>query len=710
MASIHLNDTDLSRTLVANYLADLRNNRPSRPSGSRPLPAKSSTLPPQPPPPISQDPNANEPSGLDAESMTALPQIKDDDQPRTISSPFHRRAQSDVSKSFSVSSRTSIGRPLVRDVSQGSHSIRGRKVSPTATIQVQGDSVSPNRAYRESGTRWIERQEAIALRDALQEMDIRDEEKRIHEAAQNEAAELVWKHRNPHAAEEEKTAAYKNPDLANNRFKQHLEKGAHARSQSQSYGELAKRMPRSTSSRSVSDTSTSSNEPKQSCDSSDSARPRKESIEIGYSKVPSTRDNASSPRRRSGAGRVISSGSTKGLFRNPEDEIYEEPEQTDEHRGSPHVRFEAVAPLRATQRNSLPQGSRPLPAPDSNRKKFNPFEIHRNVPSKSLDAQYTTNTPSKPSTPDQSDGENVVNEGVEIRSDDIRAATSMRRKDRSPNLPTPTAVSDRAGRPIVSFDPKWRPSTETRQDVQPIRQDRNNIVPTINVSSEVAPAPPVIVLPEEHNKPATTGPVIPSINLPSQDAPTIVPSISLPGEVEDSTKSSAHSVRPLPDPSARSQGKQKTRLPWLHHNQTFASRAGVPTATCANCALPIAGRVVTASGSGSNSSQKVRFHPECFTCFHCSTSLEAAEFYPEPENKRLERLEQEGLTEQEERTDLRFYCHLDFHEFFSPRCRSCKTPIEGQVIIAAGAEWHVGHFFCAECGDVSMIFPISTKG
>ena len=48
---------------------------------------------------------------------------------------------------------------------------------------------------------------------------------------------------------------------------------------------------------------------------------------------------------------------------------------------------------------------------------------------------------------------------------------------------------------------------------------------------------------------------------------------------------------------------------------------------------------------------------------------------------------------------LRFYCHLDFHELFSPRCKSCKTPIEGEVIVACGAEWHQGHFFCAQCGD-----------
>jgi hypothetical protein len=92
------------------------------------------------------------------------------------------------------------------------------------------------------------------------------------------------------------------------------------------------------------------------------------------------------------------------------------------------------------------------------------------------------------------------------------------------------------------------------------------------------------------------------------------------------------------------------------------------------------------------------FHPECFTCHQCSTALECVAFYPEPTSKRHERLAAEGIPTDSD-IDIRFFCHLDFHEFFSPRCKSCKTPIEGEVIVAAGAEWHVGHFFCGECGD-----------
>lgn len=117
-----------------------------------------------------------------------------------------------------------------------------------------------------------------------------------------------------------------------------------------------------------------------------------------------------------------------------------------------------------------------------------------------------------------------------------------------------------------------------------------------------------------------------------------------------------------------------------------------------------------------------RFHPECFKCHACSTNLECVAFYPEPERKhheRIARIQQrmqgfevempdgvsaadvQQLEDEDGDEALRFFCHLDFHELFSPRCKSCKTPIEGEVVVACGAEWHVGHFFCAQCGDVS---------
>lgn len=137
-------------------------------------------------------------------------------------------------------------------------------------------------------------------------------------------------------------------------------------------------------------------------------------------------------------------------------------------------------------------------------------------------------------------------------------------------------------------------------------------------------------------------------------------------------------------------------------------------ALCNQCALPIAGRIVSAAGC--------RFHPECFACYQCGEHLECVAFYPEPSNKLAERVNRirarlagqdiaflpthptpkdMARLEHDDGTDeaQRFFCHLDFHELFSPRCKSCKTPIEGEVIVACGAEWHAGHFFCAQCGD-----------
>jgi phage gp16-like protein len=64
----------------------------------------------------------------------------------------------------------------------------------------------------EQGTRWMEKQEAQSLRAALEDMDIAEEEK-IHKDAQDEAAELVWKHRNPNSPFANPEAPYMNPDI-----------------------------------------------------------------------------------------------------------------------------------------------------------------------------------------------------------------------------------------------------------------------------------------------------------------------------------------------------------------------------------------------------------------------------------------------------------------------------------------------------------------
>lgn len=132
------------------------------------------------------------------------------------------------------------------------------------------------------------------------------------------------------------------------------------------------------------------------------------------------------------------------------------------------------------------------------------------------------------------------------------------------------------------------------------------------------------------------------------------------------------------------------------------------TATCHACSTPIEGKVIALAGI------KERWHPVCMACHVCAITLSDFDISPEPDfarKARLARIEarEAGIYVAEgEVTDgdgvwgrkLRFYCHLDWHEAFAPRCKHCKTPIIGEHVVALGGQhWHFGHFFCAECGD-----------
>jgi hypothetical protein len=654
------------------YLSSLRSDRPARPSGSRPPPFKTSTYPspakedllPRANSTVPEGPSKSGPDGhLEASKSGHASEVH-------VS---RNGAKSPVPPTSPPRPRTGLGRPLVFDPAHNnSYSVRGRKVSPTAVVQATPHDESV--PYRESGARWMERQEAISLRDALKVMDQKEQEKRIHKAARDEAAELVWKHRNPLAAEAEKSRPFRNPDLTpNNRLRAHLLKGAHARSQS-----------------------------------------------VATESAPSSMaPNESASRRWSSGQRIVSSGSSKGVFRNPDDQIYEEPEEApaSQQIAQPQL-AEGEMPLQNRHRNFLPRGSRPLPdrsstIPES--KNLDRFEIHRNPPSQSRNATYTANSP--PTTPmiefiPEVDAP-TSKDGIEIRGDDIRAATTMRLKDRSPKLPTPTAVSDVPGRPIVSFEKTWQPTEDSSRPEDAVERKPVQPYPIIPAATVSAPTVPIINLPDDddHVVPVANKdtPPIPSISIAdagstpliSVTVPSAPPTIEVSSDSSDSNNSIENKARPLPRPSKSfppnlSPTKPTSRLPWLNSSP----RAGVPTATCANCSLPISGRIVTASGSSTNSPSQLKamFHPECFSCHQCSTALECVAFYPEPTSKRHERLAAEGIPTDSD-IDIRFFCHLDFHEFFSPRCKSCKTPIEGEVIVAAGAEWHVGHFFCGECGD-----------
>ncbi|KZF22235.1 hypothetical protein L228DRAFT_247879 [Xylona heveae TC161] len=436
----------------------------------------------------------------------------------------------------------------------------------------------------------------------------------------------------------------------------------------------------------------------------------------------------------------------RGIFRNPRDCIYEEPETSADERIGRGGRLRSSVALNAKPNDPSPKTSSNVDAylgrgysPVKGIEKFSSVEIHKNPPTQSRNPAYTSNslppTPPDSATASDNDGHGIADEGeeeekyaprkdgIEIRGDDIRAATSMRLKDRSPRLPMPTVVSNKPGRHIVSFNKDWKPLQEFQGDHSEERRSdllRTNLTgsralpdppskPSPPRSIQSAPVIPTINLPEEPSSArgnSSTKPPIPTINVP--DAPTIT--FDGPSKAPSINVSSSESGGPRSRPLPKTHGFPSRPLPF-HSSTAPASSYHVtptirrPTAACSQCGMSIQGRTVSAGG--------FRFHPECFRCYNCGEGLECVAFYPEPDPKRAERLNrirrrakgehiehEEGKTKADDGEDApRFYCHLDYHEFFSPRCRSCKTPIEGEVVVACGGEWHVGHFFCAECGD-----------
>ena len=707
----------------ADYLKSLRADRPARPGGSRPLPERTAAFAPEP--------YARAASAMSSRPPYSTQQLESSRttiQERSASALSHRRAQSNMLVMDAVNSAD--GRPLV----QRPHKRRTTRDTSAASITLNPSSSRPvpPLTYRENGMRWMEKQEARSLREALEDMDLREEVK-VHAAAQNEASELVWRHLN-----EDLPHKYTEP---RRNYKMHLEKGAHERSQSQGWYDLPRQLDGTAPSRhpSGSDhsnsntggghtsddtapTSTSSSAPRRVIEKSQDERP---TIHIEWDspeKKAYTNLAFQLPAQKS-AHRYSSGSRTKtshgGPFRNPDDKIYDDTEDGKRVASSSSSRASMIpTPLAAKAQNpmsnphsvsqqNLPSHEVPYRTPE----RFHRSEIYRNPPSQSRDPSYVRNTlpissfnKNKEQTYPRNEGKPYTKDGIEIRSDDIRAATSMRMKDRSPRLRSPAVVSDQPGRHIISFDKEWKPKDAGMQD-------------EVGSHNEIRFKP---------RMPASTAsaPVIPTINAP--DAPSV--SIDRPSK-EASVPSISISDAPVPTISLSDERPVSRALPtsWKdcrstpanrplpHHSSTTPAPTSTPhwtptshraTAQCAACALPISGRIVTAASH--------RFHPHCFTCHHCAEPLECVAFYPEPDPKRAGRVariqarlhgdelpdEKSGETAADDGDDsLRFYCHLDYHELFSPRCRSCKTPIESEVVMACGASWHVGHFFCAECGD-----------
>lgn len=661
-------------TLPANYLKDLRTNRPARPTGSRPYPGKAAASTPD-----IQD--SLPPRAASAFAMYRQPDSPPEDHPRSGSALSHRR------KSSYASENGPTGRPLAQEP----RSVSIRKHVFPSEISSRAVAVSPVPSYRESRHRHQEKEEARSLRDALQGLDIQDEV-RLHQAAQDEATDLVWMHQNPGQHLKTPYAPYRNPDASRRSQSPVRDHSIHRQSYKNSASNNFRHSMGSTGS------SSGPSSPEFADNHDPSARRRssltgnlKKNLKVNFA-LPAEEIETSTVKDNS-ASRKVSGDSSKGIFRNPDDHIYEEPVDTAKEVVEPIPNFSRSdsSALRNKPRNSLPsfpRATKPLPwlrdrnTNGSVRDKISRFDIHKDLPTQSRDPGYTRNESTPPPPPAEDEGI-PMKDGKEIRSDDIRAATSKRLSDRSEKLPMPSAVSDRIGRPIVSFDRTWKPSDQPK----PVRQ---NTVNRSSASPAPAPAPPAPSI--EVSQPEASS--IPVINVPDIKEPTI-------SEMSEPTRPGGKPSKPASQPAAANNRQAPPRRPAQDSPDRWYSsysRSGVPTARCESCSHKISGKIVTAGGC--------RFHPECFICFHCQTPLECVAFYEEPEASRNERLA--DAPSDEDRVP-RFYCHLDFHELFSPRCKSCKTPIEGEVVVACGAEWHVGHFFCAECGDVCMS-PASIQG
>ncbi|PYH99131.1 LIM domain protein [Aspergillus ellipticus CBS 707.79] len=678
--------TYMSNDQIATYLKDLRTNRPARPGGSRPLLTKST----------GSSSGARE--NLPPRAASAMSSYEHSSVHSRAAEVEHPRATSSLSNHRPTSSRGALGSPVGRPLVQEPRTVPIRQnISPARAFSRSGPT-SPNSVYRESHQRRIEKEQARSLRDALQEMDLEDDIE-LHDAAQNEATELVWMHQNPGLPYKNPYAPYHNPDLGSPQ--QSPDKSSYY-SQGQKLGSPTARRG---SRRLVYQGSTVRNSDAGNSKWDDGKStlyegpdailgdelpsPKKngtlrKNLKVNFA-LPQEEISSEDSSNSHGLGLAnLGKDTSKGIFRNPHDQIYEEPRLhsgKDEETRPNFSRSDSSA-LKNTPRNAPPRGSRPLPSRFSSLPfvdKLSRFEIHKNPPTQSTNPEYKMNSPLSRSSTAPSvveEQQPPMKDGFEIRGDDIRAATSKRLKDRSTRLPMPTAVSDRAGRPIVSFDPSWRPV----EAQSPSKRDGLKGWDATPKPPSPEPAAPAIEVSEP--------PSIPVINLPDDKEPTISEIASPSQSRATSDRSSSIPVKSNERPNRSPPKKPSTGLQsrWL---STY-TRSGVPTAACEACTLPIAGKIVTAAGT--------RFHPECFVCHHCQTPLECVAFYEEPQAKRNERLA-EASSHDEEAYTPRFYCHLDFHEHFSPRCKSCKTPIEGEVVVACGSEWHVGHFFCAECGD-----------
>ncbi|EPQ64601.1 Bgt-588 [Blumeria graminis f. sp. tritici] len=735
----------MSNEEFADYLKNLRSKQIVRPYGARPFP-----------------------SDIRKKSI-------DKDVPLAKSNVLHDRSGSPpLQKSPKPSNAFSSNRRLqssLPNLNSATNTSKGRQLAKQPSLDSQAplpkpSEIVPSATYIERGQRWMEREDAVALREAMQDMKLKaeSEESRIYTAAQKEASELVWQHQNPdHIPKADQPYRYKN----------HLRKNSYQHARALSIHRHSEKIPTSGSTWNVTDRRRSTSRSSSGSDNINSQSQIKfngtsEHVQQKDStnrNIPDYHSNGSfeSPKNfgPTGSGFKTQDKTSEGqnalnfarkknfIKRNISGEravstfdgnqIWEEDEKEQEKH------------LRGRQQDaSIPKASLCVkPKNPPNRVQFAPgpvliqsdispqstkrtscLETSLNFSLKPKNLGYIQNPP-----PDKTsclpvkiaqNSKESIRDGLELRSEEIRRATCMRLKDRSTKLPVPSVVSDKLGRPIVSFDSNWKPKeADLKPEVRrftPDRCDLDQHPQNSNTRSATAPCSAYSsagLSPRsssgemnQHsafcNVPEITTPVTSDrrqseINTSPDHSPLAPSTIKV--KSDSIYLSNNQPARPLPFPkSSTSQSAAQTSKNCRGHWSPAAYRA---TATCHQCNLPIEGRVLKLSGASEH------YHPECFRCFTCGTGLESLEIHQEPIFRRSERMERhrrrlkgENVPTSEEQVDIddgderyRYYCHLDYHEQFAPKCKHCKTPIIGEHLVALGEHWHYGHFFCAECGE-----------
>lgn len=194
---------------------------------------------------------------------------------------------------------------------------------------------------------------------------------------------------------------------------------------------------------------------------------------------------------------------------------------------------------------------------------------------------------------------------------------------------------------------------------------------------------------------SASSPSIQQTSVSSPSTPQIsvsIPSFSQRQPNSWNTSAPSHEPKRLPPPPGENGLKSAGGQNNVFNVQNGGKLSGVLKGmrgnglSCAGCAGPIIGRIVSAMGQ--------RWHPGCFRCSTCNDLLE-----------HVSSFDHEGKP----------YCHLDYHENFAPRCYHCKTAIIDERFITLDDEalgkrtYHEQHFFCAECGD-PFLPPSSGSG